>query len=73
MFDTGLPEPEALSRADDATVVAAIEEWARAEAAAGARRFMRSPSWCVDALVTTSRHTGRVTIGTPQRPKSLQH
>jgi Domain of unknown function (DUF222) len=35
---TRLPEPEALSRADDATVVAAIEEWARV-AAAGARRL----------------------------------
>jgi hypothetical protein len=36
---TRLPEPEALSRADDATVAAAIEEWALVEAAAGARRL----------------------------------
>ena len=33
------PEPEALRDADDATVVAAIEEWNRIEAAAGARRL----------------------------------
>ncbi len=39
MFDKSPPEPAALRRADDAAVVTAIEEWARIEAAAGARRL----------------------------------
>jgi hypothetical protein len=39
MFDSLPPEPDALRSADDATVVAAIEEWARIEAAASARRL----------------------------------
>ncbi len=39
MFDRLPGEPETLSHADDAAVVAAIEEWARLEAAAGARRL----------------------------------
>jgi hypothetical protein len=37
MFE--LPEPEALQTADDATVVAAIEEYNRIEAAASGRRL----------------------------------
>lgn len=39
MFDEGLPEPEALAEVDDAALVAAITGWARAEAAAAARRL----------------------------------
>jgi Domain of unknown function (DUF222) len=39
VFDSLPPEPDALSSADDATVVAAIEEWARIEAAVSARRL----------------------------------
>jgi hypothetical protein len=39
MFDTPRLDPAALSDADDAAVVAAIEQWAREEAAAGARRL----------------------------------
>jgi len=39
MFDSDLPDIDALARADDATVVAAITGWARAEAAASARRL----------------------------------
>lgn len=39
MFDRELPSAEALARADDATVVAAIAECARVEAAAAARRL----------------------------------
>src|SRR5690625_857958 len=39
MFDEGLPQPEALADVDDAAVVAAITGWARAEAAAAARRL----------------------------------
>ena len=39
MFDSELSSVEALRGADDATVVAAIEEWNRVEAAAGARRL----------------------------------
>ena len=39
MFDTSRLDPAALSDADDAAVVAAIEQWAREEAAAGARRL----------------------------------
>jgi Domain of unknown function (DUF222) len=39
MFDIPLPAAETLQRADDATVVAAITEYARVEAAAGARRL----------------------------------
>jgi hypothetical protein len=39
MFESLPPEPEALRRRNDAAVVAAIEEWARIEAAAGARRL----------------------------------
>ncbi|WP_332103834.1 HNH endonuclease signature motif containing protein [Mycobacterium florentinum] len=38
MFD-GLQGPDALVRADDATVVAAIAEWTRAESAASSRRL----------------------------------
>jgi hypothetical protein len=39
MFDTALPDGEALKSADDAMVVAAIAGWARVEAAASARRL----------------------------------
>ena len=39
MFDSSLPDPEGLRRSDDAAVVAAIEGWARVEAAAAARRL----------------------------------
>lgn len=39
MFEVGLPTIEALGRADDAAVVAAIAECARVEAAAAARRL----------------------------------
>src|ERR1700736_1045002 len=39
MFECMPPEPEALRDADDVTVVAAIEEGSRTEAAAGARRL----------------------------------
>jgi hypothetical protein len=39
MFDNSLPTVEALTSADDATVVTAIAGWARAEAAASARRL----------------------------------
>ena len=39
MFDHELSDPEVLRRAGDASVVAAIEECARVEAAAGARRL----------------------------------
>jgi Domain of unknown function (DUF222) len=39
MFDTLELGPAAFSDADDAAVVAAIEDWARIEAAAGARRL----------------------------------
>lgn len=39
MFDTRLPSGAALTSADDATVVTAIAEWARVEAAAAARRL----------------------------------
>jgi Domain of unknown function (DUF222) len=39
MFDRGLPGPEALPGADDAEVVAAIEEWTRVAAAASARQL----------------------------------
>jgi hypothetical protein len=39
MFECEPPEPEALRVADDATVIAAVEEWNRREAAAGARRL----------------------------------
>ena len=39
MFEGQPPQPEALRRADDATVIATIEEWNRREAAAGARRL----------------------------------
>src|ERR1700693_2176782 len=41
MFDTLPLDPAAFSDADDAAVVAAIEDWARIEAAAGARRLAR--------------------------------
>ena len=51
MFDTVAPDPAGLRSADDATVVAAIEGWARAEAAAAARRL--------DAIAElTRRRTG---------------
>jgi hypothetical protein len=39
MFEVSLPDGDALHGADDAAVVAAIVEWARAEASAGARRL----------------------------------
>jgi hypothetical protein len=39
MFDSGLPDADALLSADDAAVVAAIAEGARAEATAAARRL----------------------------------
>lgn len=39
MFDVWLPDPAELRRADDAALVAAIEDCARAEAAVGARRL----------------------------------
>jgi hypothetical protein len=39
VFDTLPPEPEALRRADDDALVDAIEEWARIEGAASARRL----------------------------------
>lgn len=39
MFDTALPDGEALKSAGDAMVVAAIAGWARVEAAASARRL----------------------------------
>ncbi|MDT5365697.1 MAG: hypothetical protein QOC62_128 [Mycobacterium sp.] len=39
MFDTLPLDLAAFSDADDAAVVAAIEDWARVEAAAGARRL----------------------------------
>src|ERR1700753_1322762 len=39
MFDTGLPGPTDLARADDSIVIAAITGWARVEAAASARRL----------------------------------
>ena len=39
MFDTLPLDPAAFSDADDAAVVAAIEDWAQVEAAAGARRL----------------------------------
>lgn len=39
VFDSPPPGPETLADADDASVVAAIEEWARLESAAGARRL----------------------------------
>lgn len=39
MFDSELPGVDELTTADDATVVAAITGWARAEAAASARRL----------------------------------
>ncbi len=39
MFEVEAPDPEALRHADDETVVAAIEEWNRIEAAASARRL----------------------------------
>jgi hypothetical protein len=39
MFDGSLPEPAALSEVDDAVLVGAIAGWARAEAAAAARRL----------------------------------
>lgn len=39
MFEVSLPDGDALHGADDAAVVAAIVEWARAEATAGARRL----------------------------------
>jgi hypothetical protein len=43
MFDTLPLDPAAFSDADDAAVVAAIEDWARVEAAAGARRLAATP------------------------------
>jgi len=39
MFDNDLPGPESLAHADDDALVAAITGWARAEAAASARRL----------------------------------
>ncbi len=39
MFDSRWPAMDALTSADDATVVAAITGWARTEAAAAARRL----------------------------------
>jgi hypothetical protein len=39
MFDTLPLDPAVFSDADDAAVVAAIEDWAQVEAAAGARRL----------------------------------
>jgi hypothetical protein len=46
MFDELPPGPASLGRADDAAVVAAIEEWARLEAAVSARRLF-FPDWHV--------------------------
>jgi hypothetical protein len=39
MFDNTLPEPASLHSVDDATLIAAIEGWARTSAAADARRL----------------------------------
>jgi hypothetical protein len=39
MFETGLPDSEALRDVDDVTAVAAIEKWNRIEAIASARRL----------------------------------
>jgi hypothetical protein len=60
MFDTLPLDPAAFSDADDAAVVAAIEDWARIEAAAGARRLARdTPTRAATSVTVAPANTNR--------------
>lgn len=68
MFEISLPDPTELCRSDDGALVAAIEDCARVEAAASARRLSAIAELTAGAPARTSGPTGRVTSGTA-RPR----
>ena len=87
MFDS-LPDVESLADAEDAVVVAAIEGWAQAEAAASARRLAAIAElvrrrcaddddpralWCVDMWSSAAAEVGAALDITPRRASSQMH
>ncbi|AGL29261.1 hypothetical protein J113_26355 [Mycobacterium tuberculosis CAS/NITR204] len=73
MFEISLSDPVELRDADDAALLAAIEDCARAEVAAGARRLSRSREQPAGAPAMTSGPTGRATAGTARPPRWPPH